>query len=229
MPSLSYAGLAALAALLYSIAHAIYNLYFHPLSKFPGPLLHRASLLPFVYKALRGRLSTEMLALHERYGTVVRIAPNELAFSSAQAWKDIYGHKPGQEELPKSKLFYRTAGIPPSIIVEDKETHAMLRGLLKGGFSERSMREQEPIIGGYVDLLVKRLREHCVDPDGKDERTGLQKRRKLDMTAWYNWTTFDIIGQVCSFSWVFCLIVCFRLLVLASCRNVPNCTPCDRS
>ena len=56
MYSLSYAGLAALAALLYSIAHTIYNLYFHPLSKFPGPLLQRASRLPFLYKMFRGTL-----------------------------------------------------------------------------------------------------------------------------------------------------------------------------
>jgi len=196
MPSLSYTGLAALAVVLYIVTHTIYNLYFHPLSKFPGPFLHRASRLPFIYRNIRGNLSRDVLALHERYGNVVRIAPNELAFSSAQAWRDIYGHHPGREELPKARLFYRTAGVPPSITAEDKDNHAMLRGLLKGGFSERSMREQEPIIGGYVDLLIRRLREHCVDPDGKDERTGLERKRRLDMTAWYNWATFDIIGCV---------------------------------
>jgi hypothetical protein len=49
------------------------------------------------------------------------------------------------------------------------------------------MREQEPIIVGYIDLLVQRLHEHC----GK----GADKK-PMDMTAWYNWTTFDIIGDL---------------------------------
>jgi cytochrome P450 len=193
MSTFSYTGLIALSALLYVIAHTIYNLYLHPLSKFPGPFLHRASRLPHIYRNVSGTLTRDVLAFHERYGNVVRIAPNELAFSSAQAWKDIYGHRPGQEELPKARIFYRSPGVPPSLFAEDKENHAMLRGLLKGGFSERSMREQEPIIGGYVDLLVKRLREHCVDRDAKDKWTGLQGRNELDMTKWYTWTTFDII------------------------------------
>ncbi|OIW22978.1 putative cytochrome P450 monooxygenase [Coniochaeta ligniaria NRRL 30616] len=196
MVQLSYTGLVALAALFCTIAHAIYNLYFHPLAKFPGPFLHRASRLPFIYRMLRGTLPTDVLAFHERYGTVVRLAPNELAFASHQAWRDIYGHKPGQDELPKSKLFYRNTGMPPSIVSEDKENHALLRRLLANGFSDRSMREQEPIIGSYVDLLIRRLREYSVDRDAKDETTGLQQRRKLDMTAWYNWTTFDIIGDL---------------------------------
>ncbi len=58
------------------------------------------------------------------------------------------------------------------------------------------MREQEPIIGGYVDLLVKRLREHGseeVYTDGEKPKT---MRKALDMRTWYNWTTFDIIGDL---------------------------------
>ena len=45
------------------------------------------------------------------------------------------------------------------------------------------MREQEPLIKGYVDLLMQRLGEHAKD--------GPQ-----DMVAWYNWTTFDLIGDL---------------------------------
>ncbi len=44
------------------------------------------------------------------------------------------------------------------------------------------MREQEPIIGKYVDLLMKRLR----DSSGQ----------KQNIEAWYNWTTFDVVGDL---------------------------------
>lgn len=202
MPSVLYTttllGLAGLT--LYFLATCIYNLYFHPLRAYPGPLLHRATHIGYIYRLLRGTLAIDMLSFHEKYGPVVRLAPNELAFSSPEAWKDIYGHKTGSalgsEEMGKAKFFYRNPGIPPSIISEDRENHAVLRRLMSHGFSERSMREQEGIIGGYVDLLVCRLREHCVDVDAKDEETGGMRRQRLDMTSWYNWTTFDIIGDL---------------------------------
>ncbi len=46
-----------------------------------------------------------------------------------------------------------------SIIAAGPEKHAMLRKALAPGFSEKSMREQEPIISKYVSLLIERLAE----------------------------------------------------------------------
>lgn len=103
----------------------------------------------------------------------------------------------GTDELPKSKIWYGNPGMPPSIVGETRENHALLRRQLAHGFSDRSMREQEPVIGSYVDLLVRRLREHAVDTDRRDNVTGLQGvKMALDMTMWYNWTTFDIISDL---------------------------------
>ncbi|KAH7120708.1 putative cytochrome P450 [Dactylonectria macrodidyma] len=176
----------------------INNLYFHPLARFPGPFLYRATRITFVYKLLRGSLPFDVLHLHEKYGPVVRIAPNELSFVDPEAWKDIYGHRTGprhhgQDELPKYDIFYRPKNVPPNVSTEDRDNHSMLRRQLSHGFSDRCMREQEPIIGSYVDLLVRRLRERCVELVEK----GMQTTPKpMDMTAWYNWTTFDIIGDL---------------------------------
>lgn len=180
--------------IVYLVVQVIYNLYFHPLARFPGPLLWRATRLGYATRFVVGQLSRDMLALHKRYGPVVRIAPNELAFSSPEAWKDIYGHK--QHELPKYSRFYRTEGMPLSIISEDHNNHALLRRQLLPQFSDRKMHEQEPIIGVYLDQLVKGLREHAVDADRKDAVTGGLARRPLDMVSWYTWTTFDIIGDL---------------------------------
>ncbi|KAK3321733.1 putative cytochrome P450 [Apodospora peruviana] len=191
----------ALVTLTYHTIRTIYNLYFHPLAKYPGPLLYRATRLAYLAGLIRGRLALDVLPMHRRYGPIVRIAPDELSISTPEAWKDIYGHRTGLpsglDELPKSYIFYRNKLVPPSIVGEDREGHALLRRLMAPGFSERSMREQEPIIGSYVDLLVERLRQHAVDADRKDPITGLQgAKRPLDMTAWYNWTTFDMIGDL---------------------------------
>lgn len=148
-------------------------------------MTYRASRLPYVIKLLKGTLPKDMLELHEKYGPVVRVAPNELVFAEAAAWKDIMGHRPGKEEVAKWMPFYRPLdGIPVDIVSAGREEHAQLRRQIAHGFSDRSMREQEPIIKSYIDLLVQRLGEN------------LKKGMPLDMTAWYNFTTFDVIGDL---------------------------------
>ncbi|OTA87086.1 hypothetical protein M434DRAFT_399648 [Hypoxylon sp. CO27-5] len=187
---LSASGLALLVILLiigYHVFTAVYNLFFHPLASYPGPILHRISILPRTVYLLRGELPFHVTDLHVKYGPVVRIAPDELAFCDPQAWKDIYGHKPqGQEEFPKDDKFYRPIkSTPVNIFSCSRDDHALLRRQLAHGFSDRSMRAQEPIIGAYVDLLVRRLREHS---EGGT--------KALNMREWLNWTTFDIIGDL---------------------------------
>lgn len=141
-----------------------------------------ASRAPFCWKLLRGTLTLDMLDLHNKYGNVVRIAPDELAYSSAAAWKEIMGHRSG-DEFGKSKIFYRPVEISPvNIVNADRDVHSVLRRQLSHGFSEKAMREQEPVIKGYVDLLIQRLHENCA--------------KAVDIAAWYNFTTFDLIGDL---------------------------------
>ncbi|KAJ4401885.1 hypothetical protein N0V85_005420 [Neurospora sp. IMI 360204] len=69
------------------------------------------------------------------------------------------------------------------------------------GFSERSMRAQEGIIGGYVNALIKGLRGHCFGEDEKKKEGVVSEKDEkrpvpLDMVSWYNWTTFDVIGDL---------------------------------
>jgi hypothetical protein len=73
--------------LLYTLGKAIYNIYFHPLSKFPGPKLWAASPIPISWHMILGDSGFTYRKLNEKYGDVVRIAPDELAFTSAAAVK----------------------------------------------------------------------------------------------------------------------------------------------
>lgn len=166
--------------------NCIYNVYFHPLKNYPGPWLWRASRLPFICENLKGTLSTNtMLAMFDKYGPVVRIAPNELAYVDAGAWKDIAGHNPKGDENGKWVQFYRPVeDMPQDIISADRELHGILRRQLSHGFSDRSMREQEPIIKSYVDLLMLRLRENCANGT-----------KPLDMAEWFTFTTFDVSAR----------------------------------
>ncbi|KAI1376114.1 putative cytochrome P450 [Hypoxylon crocopeplum] len=185
-----YGVLAAGLIAAYLASKIIYNLYFHPLRNFPGPTLYGASRLPWAIRHATGSQAKFTQSLHDKYGHVVRIGPGHLSFTDPRAWKDIYGHRVGAEsqmnEMPKSHTFNRTLrDTPTSIINADREEHARFRRALSHGFSDNAMRQQEPMITKYIDLLLKRLHEEC--GEGKE---------KLNIEAWYNWTTFDVVGNL---------------------------------
>lgn len=148
----------------------------------------------------RGDLTFKLLPLHEKYGPVVRIAPDELSFTHPDAWKDIYGHRVGNNhnvlELPKAGRFYRTRGTLPNIISEeDRAHHGLVRRVLSHGFSDKNLRARESVITGYADTLIKQLRRLSMSPSD-DEISSLREGACVNMTAWYNWVTVDIISHL---------------------------------
>lgn len=164
----------------------VYNVFFHALAKYPGPVTMAATRLPYMRMILAGKSAQSVRTLHEMYGDVVRVAPDELSFIDGDAWKAIYGTRPGHGQKPKDRRFYPpTAGGLPSILLSDDADHSRFRRLLSHAFSDSSLRGQEPTINKYVDLLIQRLRESA--NNGK---------KALDMVSWYNFTTFDIIGDL---------------------------------
>ncbi|KAK0113614.1 hypothetical protein ONS96_014469 [Cadophora gregata f. sp. sojae] len=73
--------------LIYLGATVIYNLYFHPLSKFPGPASRTGVHAGDYWELYKGSHPQSVKALHEKYGDVVRIRPDSLTFDTAAAWK----------------------------------------------------------------------------------------------------------------------------------------------
>lgn len=114
----------------------------------------------------------------------MRLSPNELSFSHPDAWRDIYGHlKHGDVENAKDP---RLAGAnDQSIILASRERHGQVRRLLSHAFSARAMANQQPLIDKYIDLFLRRLREY-----------GQGGKTPLDATTWFEWTTFDIVGDL---------------------------------
>ncbi|KAJ5111054.1 hypothetical protein N7532_001589 [Penicillium argentinense] len=170
----------------YYLGCIIYNVYFHPLSKYPGPRLMAATRIPYMQVVIGGRYAQRLKELHAKYGDVVRIAPDELSFIDGNAWKAIYGTRPGHSQKQKDYRFYTPTVTNTSSIIQSNDIdHTRFRRLLSHAFSDSSLRGQEPIIKCYVDLLIQRLHENA------DNGT-----KPLNMVAWYNYATFDIIGDL---------------------------------
>ncbi|KAF4991639.1 hypothetical protein FDECE_13987 [Fusarium decemcellulare] len=62
-----------------------------PLSKVPGPLLSRFTPLALRWHEFRANRTLYIHSLHLKHGPVVRIAPDEMSFTSYEAVKEIYG------------------------------------------------------------------------------------------------------------------------------------------
>ena len=95
------AALVIVATLLF-LVYLIYQRFWHPLAKYPGPFLatwtdfHKFSLFWSL------RIDQRIGSLHQKYGPIVRIAPNELSFWNAEAVAPIY--KSGKA-MAKSPFF----------------------------------------------------------------------------------------------------------------------------
>lgn len=64
-----------------------------PLAKVPGPRLSLFTSLPLKYHEFRATRTQYIHELHKVYGNAVRIGPNEVAFTSLDAMKEIYMSK----------------------------------------------------------------------------------------------------------------------------------------
>lgn len=76
------------ALLAYWIARAIYRITFHPLAGFPGPKLAAITSMYGGWYDLRFAPSycKQLPALHDKYGPIVRILPNQLHIRDMQAY-----------------------------------------------------------------------------------------------------------------------------------------------
>lgn len=170
---------------VYYFVRSIYRLYFHPLAKYPGPKIAAVTRLWYAYHLFRGTHPRELKRLHIIYGPKLRVAPDELSYSSPQAWDDIYGFRVGKPEMGKDVQFYKKpAEESPSIISDTRENHSAVRRLMTRGFSDAALRAQEPLIKSYVDLLIQRLSDRAA------------KGEIVDMVAWYNVSFFKFENLV---------------------------------
>ncbi|KAJ5908632.1 Cytochrome monooxygenase lcsI [Penicillium taxi] len=174
------------ALVTYLVCTLFYNIYLSPLSKFPGPKLAVCTDLLSIYWTSTGQYHYKLKDLHDTYGDVVRTGPSTLIYRSVQGWKDIYGHrKSGDLSFAKDPKLYLVGPTGPTLINANDADHSRERRLLSHCFSEKALREQEGLIQSYADLLVDRLKGEIA-----------ASRETVDMTQWYNFTTFDIIGDL---------------------------------
>ncbi|KAK0642551.1 Cytochrome P450 monooxygenase rdc4 [Lasiodiplodia hormozganensis] len=181
------------------VTSIIYNLYFHPLAKYPGPAYAAATSLSYWAVSITGDLLPWIQRIHAQHpnSPVVRLGPNKLSFITPQAWRDIYGAgstTAAGKSNPKDRMHYieEKYGI---LAIHDDERHARVRRIFAPAFSDRALRRQEAMIVGYADMLVTAIaRASSSSSSSKEEEESLAQ--PVDMCKLWTCATFDIMGKL---------------------------------
>lgn len=156
------------------------------MAKIPGPKLIALTDWFYLYYLALGTWPHKLKTLHEQYGQTLRFSPNEISTIHPHAWKQVYGHKKeSSQQYAKDPDFYDASATPvKDIIHADNEGHKRMRRVMAHAFSEKALRGQADILGHHLDLFISQMAKNAAD------------RAPVDMTLWYNFATFDIVGHL---------------------------------
>lgn len=187
---LFWLGVLGISGLVYTTCLVVYRLFFHPLAKYPGPVLAKLTDAYMLYHAWKGDRHLEFWRMHEKYGKFVRFGPNSLSVNSNTALKDIYGFKANVRKSEFYDAFVHPA--PNTHNTRDKEVHARKRRVLSQAFSDSAVK-------GMERYVLSNIRTFCdaIGDLGRevDEKKGWTTPK--NMADWCNWLAMDILGDLC--------------------------------
>ncbi|KAI9682446.1 MAG: hypothetical protein M1829_000238 [Trizodia sp. TS-e1964] len=170
---------AALGVLL--LAKITYNLFFHPLRNVPGPFIAKFTSLWLVALEIAGFRMQTVHALHEKYGPVVRVAPNEVAFADAQAARTIYGQG---TPFMKTRYYsvFRLIGLANLFDCTDRDFHKYRRKLLSHTFAKSTIDQEEPIFHKHIETLARWIEK--------------KEGQEMNMLSWFRMLALDTAGSL---------------------------------
>lgn len=181
------------------LVYIVYYRYLHPLAKYPGPPLASITNLWKTYHLWNLHLPHTLVRLHEQYGDVVRVGPNDLSFRNPDAVNTIY--KAGRQ-LQKTGFYDGFTAFNPNLFgTQDEEVcqplsiygrstkaryqiHAIRRRQMAHAFSMQSIREMEHFVDRHILNFRRNLDRFCDSNEDFDLK---------DMIAFY---VFDVLGEL---------------------------------
>ncbi|KAL4864238.1 hypothetical protein BDV12DRAFT_176445 [Aspergillus spectabilis] len=172
--------------LIYTTSLITYRIYFHPLAAIPGPPLARITyLFEWYYDLfLGGQFTSRLAALHQEYGPVIRINPDEVHINDPDYFDEVYNQANGRNVKPPNVAgaFGPYSG---TIATASHELHRIRRSALNPFFSKRSVQNLLPVMQRPIKILCDRL---CTASD---------KGLTVNLKYIYAAVTLDIINDYC--------------------------------
>ena len=155
-----------LAIVAFAIAYLLYtfidSLFLNPLAKIPGPKLFALTRLRLAYEDYVGTRTRTFAKLHQKYGPVVRVGPNEVIFNTMSALRTIYGAGSGFERTDFYRMF-DVYGRMNMFSFRSAKDHAERKRLLAHAYSKSTTLKGETTsiveskVGKYMELLEREM------------------------------------------------------------------------
>jgi cytochrome P450 len=91
-----------------------------------------------------GKTHRRIAELHEKYGNIVRVGPDELSYILPEAWDEIMGRRRGGIENPKAPWYCSPDN--KDIVGAPYSDHVRMRRVLSPGFSAAAIAQHESLI-----------------------------------------------------------------------------------
>ncbi|PWY70871.1 putative cytochrome P450 [Aspergillus sclerotioniger CBS 115572] len=143
-----------LALLAYSISLGFFRLFIHPLARFPGPRLAAlTSWYELYWNVVKGgKFLWEIERLHQRYGPIVRINPDELHIADPDFYHEVYA--PPWKKQDKERNYVQLGGQAGSALTTvDHDLHRLRASAIVPFFSKQAVENMEPLIKSKINRL----------------------------------------------------------------------------
>ncbi|GAB7338673.1 hypothetical protein MBLNU457_5399t3 [Dothideomycetes sp. NU457] len=179
--SLPFSLLVAISLPVLLVSYVVYQRFFHPLAKVPGPYWASITRLWMIKHSRDGDMHRTMIALHEKHGSLVRTGPNEVSVADPAAIKQIYG---AGTKFEKSDWYSVWQGHRTFDLFAERKSkvHGQQRKLVSRPYAMESLKDLEPYVDETTQLFLRKM----------DERLG----QVVDMGNWFQLFAFDIIGEI---------------------------------
>ncbi|KAJ5761251.1 hypothetical protein N7520_008407 [Penicillium odoratum] len=134
--------------------------FFHPLSNIPGPKIAGCTSLWLAYHTYIGDECTVIFNLHCKYGPILRVGPNDVDISNADAIEPIYVARGG---FPKSPVYskFDIEGHNTIFSTLTLPERAARAKAITSLFSTASLRQSEAILSQVFDDFVAKLQREA--------------------------------------------------------------------
>ncbi|KAI0805613.1 cytochrome P450 [Xylaria sp. FL0064] len=140
----------------------VYRLYFHPLAKFPGPKLGAATHWYEAYYDIfskgGGQWTFQIRRLHERYGPIVRINPDEIHIDDVEYYDTVFCNSAPNRPIDKTEKFRYRFSVPEAVVQTGlAEVHRRRRAAIAPCFSKARIRSRNGDLQAIIDGISKSL------------------------------------------------------------------------
>ncbi|KAL1966540.1 hypothetical protein VTN77DRAFT_4462 [Rasamsonia byssochlamydoides] len=161
----------------------VYHSFNNPLSALPGPTISKWSSVVITYYWFIGQRAQYVHSLHQKYGPIVRVSPDEVDICDLAAARDI--HRVGGRFV-KSEWYRRLVphAIENVFSTTDPKLHSFYRRLLSSPITDASLKRFEPVIIDRVRFAIAKIAEE------------LRTHGAADVFKWWTFMATDVIGEL---------------------------------